>query len=75
MKINIPMTALDYIYGHRAELTLTDGNVIVGFGKYLGESPISDDSDEDAEALCFVYDNGESVLLFNDEIKSYKLLD
>lgn len=75
MKIDIPMTALDYILGHRAEITLTDGNVIVGFGRYLGESPISDDSDEDAETLCVEFDDGDGIVLFNDEIKSYKLLD
>ena len=75
MKIEIPLTAVDYIFGHRAEITLTDGSVIVGFGRFLGESPVSDDSDEDAESLCVVFDNGDNILLFNDEIKSYKLLD
>lgn len=75
MKINIPMTSLIYILGHRAEITLTNGSVIVGVGKYLGESPISDDSDQDDESLCFIYDNGDGVIIFNDDIKSYKLLD
>lgn len=75
MKIDIPMTILDYIIGHRAEITLTDGSVIIGFGQYLGESPISDDSDEDAETLCFEFDDGDGIILFEDDIKSYRLLD
>lgn len=75
MKTNIQMTALDFILGHRAEITLSDDSVVVGFGQYLGESPVSDDSDEDAETLCFEFDDGDGVVLFNDDIKSYKLLD
>lgn len=75
MKIDIPMTALDHIFGHRAEITLTDGSVIIGVGQYLGESPISDDSDEETESLCFELDDGDGIILFNDDIKSYKLLD
>lgn len=75
MKIDIQMTTLDYILGHRAEITLADDSVIVGFGQYLGESPVSDDSDEYAESLCFEFDDGEGIILFNDDIKSYKLLD
>lgn len=75
MKTDIPMTVLDYIFGHKAEITLTDGSVITGFGQYLGESPISDDSDEDAESLCVEFDDGDGIILFADDIKSYKLLD
>ncbi len=75
MRTNIPMTVLDYILGHRAEITLTDGNVIVGVGRYLGESPISDDSDNEAETLCVEFDDGDGILLFENDIESYKLLD
>lgn len=75
MKTDIQLTALDFIFGHRAEITLSDDSVVVGFGKYLGESPVSDDSDEDDETLCFEFDDGDGIVLFNDDIKSYKLLD
>ena len=75
MKTSIPMTVLDCILGHKVEITLKDDSVIIGFGRYLGESPVSDDSDDDAETLCVEFDNGDGTILFEDDIKSYKLLD
>lgn len=75
MKTDISMTSLDYIFGRRSEITLTDDSVIVGFGEYLGESSVSDNSDEEAESLCVEFDNGDGIILFEDDIKSYKLLD
>ena len=75
MKIDLPMTSLDCIFGHKAEITLKNGEKIVGVGEYLGESPVFDDSDEDAQSLCFLFENGDGIILFEDEIQSYKLLD
>lgn len=74
MPLNLPLTAVDYIFGHRAEVKLKTGEILVGVGEYIGEVIINDDGDEDYGVTMFL-DDGTVYPLTDDEIESYKILD
>lgn len=75
MPLDLPMRKIDYIEGCRAEIVLTDGSKIVGYGDCVSDGPIDEDSEEFEEFLLFEMDDGDYMFLQDCDIKSYKLLD
>lgn len=74
MALNLPLTAIDYIFEHRAEVKLKTGEILVGVGEYYGQVVINDDGDED-DGVTLLLDDGTLRSIIDDEIESYKILD
>ena len=64
---------IDLIEGHRAKIVSKSGAVYIGYGAFpcVGE----DENDEEVDAICFDIDDGSSITLTENDIKSYKILD
>lgn len=76
MPISIPMRKVDYILGEKAEIILTSGIKISGYGDCYVWLPADADSgeDEDVEYLRFVLDNGKEEYLTDEDIDKYKII-
>lgn len=64
---------IDLIEGHRAKIVSKSGAVYIGYGAFpcVGE----DENDEEVDAICFDIDDGSSITLTENDIKSYEILD
>lgn len=64
---------IDLIEGHRAKIVSKSGAVYIGYSAFpcVGE----DENDEEVDAICFDIDDGSSITLTENDIKSYEILD
>lgn len=64
---------IDLIEGHRAKIVSKSGAVYIGYGAFpcVGE----DENDEEVDAILFEFDNGGGVILTENDIDHYEILD
>ena len=73
MSLEIKWRNIDYLLKNKASVKLVDGNKFTGFGNCLITLPINDNTDEEAEFLRFITDDGTEYLL-EEDIESYEII-
>lgn len=76
MPISLPMRKVDYILGEEAEIILTSGIRISGYGDcyvWLPADPDSDES-EDIEYLRFILNDKSEKYLTDEDIDKYRII-
>ena len=71
--MSFPMRKIDYIEFHRAKVFCKDGSVYIGTGDCVCDA--SEGGGQELEGVLFLTEDGDSLIITDDEIDRYEILD